>query len=194
MDINGGPDLFVLLPFAALGVAGAVVLLLGRRSRRVALTGTVAVVCLGVIGAGVESVTTRNDLLPLQRADVAAVLGTRPRDATIVSLSAPQVLALAGRDSPVPYQILDSNEERYLDGTYPGGVEGLFRTLAALRPTFVVVGRSFTSVWPDRWLATDYQRVGSGLGWTWYLARSAGPGALLQARNAHEEVMARYAR
>jgi hypothetical protein len=190
--INGGPDLFVLLPFAALGLAGATVLLLGRLPRRVALAGTVAVVCLGVVVAGLESVATRDDRLLLQRADVNAVLGTQPTDATIVGLSAPQVLALAGRDSPVPYQILIPNQERYLEGTYPGGLRGFLDTLVAARPTFVVVGRSFREEWPNPWLRADYRRVGGGAGWTWYLSRAAGHDALVRARLAHDDVMAAF--
>src|SRR5262249_50191858 len=137
--VNGGPDLFVLLPFAALGLAGTAMLLLGHLPRRAAVVGTAAVVTLGVIVAGTESVTSRDDLLLMERADVNAVLGTQPSDATIIGLSAPQVLDLAGRDSPVPYQIMSDNEQRYLDGTYPGGLRGFLQTLIDLRPTFVVV-------------------------------------------------------
>src|SRR5436190_519040 len=74
--VNGGPDLFVLLPFAALGVAGAVLLVLDRLPRRAAVSGAAAIVAIGVVAAGVESVATRNDDLVLQRADVEAVLAT----------------------------------------------------------------------------------------------------------------------
>ena len=49
LAINGGPDLFVLLPFAALGIAGVVLLLLGRMPRRAALAGAAVVVSLGVV-------------------------------------------------------------------------------------------------------------------------------------------------
>jgi len=190
--VNGGPDLFMLLPYAALGVAGATVRLLGRLPHRLALFGAVGVVSLGVVVAGVESVTTRDEGLRLERADVSAVLATEPPDATVVSLSAPQVLALAGRDSPVPYQIMITTQERYLDATYPGGMDGFLATLIAARPTFVVVGHSFLESWPNRWLERDFRRVGGGAGWVWYLSRSAGHEALIRARIAHEEVMAAH--
>ena len=192
MVVNGGPDLFELLPFAALGLAGPSVLLVGRLPRRAALTGVVALVSLGIVAAGVESVTTRNHGLLLERADVRAVLGTQARDATIVSLGAPQVLALAGRDDPLPYQLMTRNEQRYLDATYPMGMPGFLHTLMDLRPTFVVVGRSSRNRWPDPWLEQDYRRVGGGAGWAWYLNRSAGHDALMRARIAHDEVMAAY--
>jgi hypothetical protein len=188
--VNGGPDLFVLLPFGSLGLAGTAVLLLGRLPRRVAIASAVGVVSLGVVVAGLESVLTRDDQLLLQRADVIAVLGTQPGDATLVSLSAPQVLVLAGRDSPVPYQIMNKPQREYLGATYPGGMQGFLESLRRERPTFVVIGQSFHSGWPYPWIHADYRRVGDGAGWTWYLNRSAGHDALIRARIAHAEVMA----
>ena len=192
--INGAPDLFVVLPFAALGLAAAAVWLLGRVPRRVALSATVAVVCLGVGVAGVESVSTRGHMLLVQRADVDAVLATQPSDATVVSLNAPEALALAGRDNPLPYQILNHSQDRYLSATYPGGLPGLVQTLEDLHPTFVVVSQGFRETWPVAWLTEDYRRVGGGAGFVWYLSRSAGPDALANARFAHDEVMTAYGR
>src|SRR5262249_41340869 len=143
--------------FAAVGLAGTAVLVLGRLPRRVAVSAAAALVGLGLVVAGTESVTTRDDQLVVQRADVDAVLGTQPSDATVVSLSAPQVLALSGRTSPVPYQIMTTNQERYLDGTYPGGLAGFLDTLVDIHPTFVAVGRSFREDWPDDWLRADFR-------------------------------------
>ena len=190
--VNGGPDLFVLLPFAALGVAGTVLLVLDRLPRRAAVSGAAAVVAIGVVAAGVESVATRNDDLVLQRADVEAVLATQPSDATVASLSAPQVLALSGRRNPTPYQIMSKTQQRYLEATYPGGMAGLLQTLEDAHPTFVVVGVSAHAGWAADWLRTDYRRVGGNDGWRWYLARSAGADAQFRARVAHDEVMAAY--
>lgn len=191
--VNGGPDLFVVLPFAALGLAESARLLAGRLRDRAARAGIVVVVSLGVIVAGVHSVTTRDDGYLFQRADVEAVLRTQPPDALVVSLSAPQVLALSGRDSPVPYQIMSDTQQRYLDATYPGGMRGfLEHVLVGLQPTFVVVGESFRSRWPTSQLDSDYWRVGIGSHWTWYLNKAAGRAALLRARNAHARVMAAY--
>jgi len=194
LAINGGPDLFVLLPFAALGIAGVVVLLLGRLPRRAALAGAAAVVTVSVAVAGVMSVTSRDDRLLAQRADIAAVLGTQPSSATVVALSAPQVLALSGRTSPVPYQIFSGTMERYLAGTYPGGMPGFMAGLRDLRPTFVVVGSTFHGYWPYPWLQREYRRVGGGASFTWYLRRSAGHDALIRARIAHDEALTPFGR
>jgi hypothetical protein len=194
LAINGGPDLFVLLPFAALGIAGVALLLLGRLPRRAALAGAAAVVSLAVVIAGVMSVTTRDDRLLAQRADVDAVLGTQPPTATVVALSAPEVLALSGRQSPVPYQIFSGTMERYLAGTYPGGMPGFMATLRDLRPTFVVVGSTFHGYWPYPWLQRGYSRIGGGATFTWYLRRSAGHDALIRARIAHDEALEAFGR
>jgi hypothetical protein len=190
--VNGGPDLFVVLPFAALGIAASVVLLLGRLPRRAALAGAAAVVSVAVVVAGVMSVTTRDDRLLAERADIEAVLGTQPSDATVVTISAPQVLALSGRQSPVPYQIFSGTMERYLAGTYPGGMEGFMAELRHLHPTFVVVGSTFHGFWPYPWLERNYRRIGGGATFTWYIRSSAGSAALQRARTAHDEALAAF--
>lgn len=192
LAINGGPDLFVLLPFAAVGAAGAVMLGLSHLSSRAALAGVVAVVCLGVVLAGLESVTTRDDRLRAQRADIAAVLGSLPGHPEIVTLNAPQVLAITGGQSPTPYQYFSTSAQRYLDATYPGGMQGLLSFLERTHPTVVVVGSSFRGLWPYGWLTRDYVRIGAGVGISWYLSRSVGAQAIARARLAHHHALLPY--
>jgi len=187
--LNGAPDLFVVLPFAALGVAGLVVRGARRLTPRLRYAALVAVTVTGVALAGVESVATRSDLLVSEQADLSAVLATQPPDATVLSVDTPEVLALTGRDNPTPYQLFSPTMERYLDQTLPGGMRGYAERMADLRATFVTVGRTYRGSWPDRVLAADYWRVGSGPGWTWYLNRAAGLPALRAARAANSAVM-----
>jgi hypothetical protein len=188
--LNGAPDLFVVLPFAALGVAGLVVRGAHRLPLRLRYGVLVAVVGGAVVAATVESIATRSDLLVLEQADIRAVLATQPADATVLSIDAPQVLALSGRDNPTAYQLFNGTMRRYLAQTLPGGMRGYARQIAALQPTFVVTDESHRGgAWPDRVLATDYWRVGDGPGWTWYLDRAAGPAALARARAANESRM-----
>jgi len=191
--VNGGPDLFVVLPLAALGVAQTLVLAASRLPRRAAAAGTAVAAGLCVVVAGAHNYGTREDGYRLQRADVRAVLRTQPADALVVSLSAPQVLAFSRRDSPTPYQIMSDTQERYLDATYPGGMPGfLDHVLVELEPTFVVVGGSYNELFPAHQLDTDYWRIGTGSRWTWYLNRSAGRDALRRAKAAHDRVTAAY--
>ena len=187
--LNGGPDLFVVLPFAAVGVAGLVVR--GAAALRPHLRDGVLVAVTGtaVVVAGHEAVATRSDLLVPEQADVSGVLATQPSDATVLSVDTPEVLALAARDNPTPYQLFSRTMLRYLDHTLPGGMEGYVQRVAALQPTFVTVGRTYRGTWPDRVLAQDYWRVGAGPGWTWYLDRAAGRPALQAARAANTTVM-----
>jgi len=191
--VNGGPDLFLTLPFAALGVAGSAVPLFRRLPHRAARAAVVLALSLAVLDTGVHNIRTSEDGYLLQRADVRAVLRTQPSDALVVSLSAPQVLAFSGRDSPVPYQIMSDTQEGYLDATYPGGMPGFLRhVLVDLEPTFVVVGGSYNTLWPVPQLDADYWKIGTGTGWTWYLNRTAGRAALHRARSAHARVMAAH--
>ncbi|MGA8247004.1 MAG: hypothetical protein WB797_08870, partial [Nocardioides sp.] len=188
--VNGGPDLFVVLPFAALGVAGTVLLLATRVPRGLGVWVVVATVVAGVSVAGVESVQTRSYVLEQQRADIRAVLATQPADATVLSVDAPQVLALARRDNPTRYQLFSPSMESYLDHTRPGGLRSYAAHVRQLRPTFIVVGTSYKGYWPYRVLTRHYWRIGRGTDWTWYLSRRAGVGALLSARDANAAAMA----
>lgn len=187
--INGGPDLFVLLPFGALGVTGLVMLLARRATRRIRTCLVAAVVCLGVVTALAESVGTRNHDLVQERADIAAVLATQPSAAQVLSIDAPEVLAISQRDNPTRYQLFDAPMDTYFDRTRPGGLASYAREIGRLRPAFVVVGKGHGGPWLTPVLARDYWRVGSGTDWTWYLSRTAGADALLRARAANASAM-----
>jgi hypothetical protein len=124
---------------------------------------------------------------------VAAVLATEPTNATVLSLSAPEVLALSGRTDPTPYQIMTWTQERYLSARYPGGLAGFLRTLVSSHPTLVAVGNSADVRFARPWLDTDYWRIpGDQAGWHWYLDRTAGPAALARTELAHDAVLAAY--
>jgi hypothetical protein len=187
--MNGGPDLFVLLPFAALGVTGVLLLAISHVPRPVAV-GVVALATLvGVLVAGTEAVGTRNDLLVQQRADVDAVLDTQPSSATVLSVDAPQVLALADRTNPSSYQLFDPAMQTYLDAHLVGGLVGYGAELRRLHPTFVVVCRTYHRPWLSSMLEQDYRSAGHASNWTWYISRSAGERAWARAHVANERVM-----
>ncbi|WP_151084689.1 hypothetical protein [Nocardioides cynanchi] len=190
--INGGPDLFVLLPLAALGLAGLGVLLVERLPRRIGSVAVAAAVCLAVGVAGVEAVSTRNDGLLLQRADVRALLATQPAGATLLSVDAPAVPAIADVTSIWPWQLFDARMLRFLAHTQPGGLSGLAHRFAAARPTFVVTAPHYPAAWPQGVLRRDYWNVGHGPGWTWYLSRTAGRAAFQRAQAANTSAMSAF--
>jgi hypothetical protein len=194
LAMNGPADLFVLLPFAALGVTGAALVALSHVPRRTALTGAVALVCVAVAFAATQSVTSRDHRLDPQYADALAVLGSQAPDAVVVSINAPQVLALAERSTPTRFQYFSDSVERYLGGTYPGGMRGFIRSLQRQRPTIVALGSTFRGLWPYGWLTRDYVRIGAGIGVSWYIARAAGPDAIAAARAAHLGAMRAHGR
>jgi hypothetical protein len=187
--INGAPDLFVLLPFAALGVTGVLLLALSHVPRRLAAGVVVLVTLVGVTSAGAEAVATRSDLLARERADVHAVLDTEPPGATVVSVDAPEVLALAGRDNPTSLQLFDPPMETYLDRHLVGGLTGYGAVLRRLHPTFVAVGDEYDGWWLVSMLQQDYRPVGRAGPWTWYISRSAGRQAWARAHLANARVM-----
>ncbi len=187
--VNGGPDLFVVLPFGALGAAAIVLLVAAHVPRRAGVLVTAAVVVAGVALGGVVAVRSRNDALVQQSADVRAVLATQPPGATVLSVDAPQVLAIAGRDNPTPYQLFGLRMDRYLDHSYPGGMKEFATRMRHLRPTFVVVGENVRGTFPHGMLARYYWLVGHGTDWNWYLSRTAGTDALQRATSANRFAM-----
>ncbi|MEO6512427.1 MAG: DolP-mannose mannosyltransferase [Nocardioides sp.] len=189
LAINGPPDLFELLPLAALGIAGALVTAV-RRLPAVAAVSVVALTCTASVGlAVVESVGSANDRLDQQRADIAAVLAAVPSGAEVLSINAPEVLAISGGSNPTAYQVFDGAIDRYLGHTTVGGVDGYAALVARLRPTVLVVGHGDVSRWPISLLDEDYRRAGSYSSWTWYVSRSSGPATWEAVRAANQSVV-----
>ena len=182
--MNGSADLFVLLPFAALGVAGAALVALSHLPRRAALTGAVALVCLAVVvrrrRVGHDAGTTG---WTLERADIDGGPGqpaARRRDRQ--HQRAPGAGHRRAQPPRRAYQYFSASVQRYLDGTYPGGMQGYIQGLQRDRPTIVAVGSTFRGLWPYGWLTRDYVRIGGGVGVSWYVARAAGQAAIDRAR------------
>jgi hypothetical protein len=189
LAINGPPDLFELLPLAALGIAGAVVTVV-RRLPAAAAVSVVAVTCAASVGlAVVESVGSVSDRLGQQRADIAAVMAAVPRGAEVLSINAPEVLAISDGSNPTAYQVFDGAIDRYLGHTTVGGVDGYAALVERLRPTVLVVGHGDTARWPATLLDEDYRRAGSCSSWTWYVSRDAGPATWAAVRAANLSVV-----
>jgi hypothetical protein len=187
--INGAPDLFELLPFAALGVCGAILALARWVSSRLVTAVVAAVASSAVALAAVESVGTVGFRLDQQRADIAAVLAAALRGASLFSINAPEVLAITGRTNPSHYQLFDGAINAYIDHTWPGGLKGFSGCVTHLRPTLVAISSGYASAWPHRMLIHHYWRVGRGASWSWFLSRAASPRALAAVRAANLSVM-----
>lgn len=191
--VNGGPDLFVVLPFGAVGTAVLLHALVVRVRARVPRAGTVLVVaaCTALVAsAAATAVTTRSNGLPTQAQDVRAVLASLPQGSSLTTIDAPQPLALTGRTNPGPFLILDSGETGYLDHRVPGGTVGYLTSLVGRGDALLALGggpqhRLITQVVRSR-----YRLAAVGPGWDWYVARRLGPAAALRVHHANHRALA----
>jgi hypothetical protein len=183
---NAWMDLFVMLPFAAVGVGGAVAALVRRLELRAAVAVTAALALAATAYAGIYSVTTRGHDLDVERASISAVLGAGPRPATILSLQAPEVLVMTHRTNPSPYQMFDHGFPDYIDATYPGGLAGFVRWMDRTSPTYVVTQTTFHPQWLMPWLKQHYADVGSTPQFRWWVSKSVRPAVRQRIREAHD--------
>jgi hypothetical protein len=180
---NGWADALVLVPYAALGLAGVLALVLGRLPRRAGLAVALAA-CLVLLAGGVRwAVAERDPVLVGQRAEVDAVVDVLP-DATMLSIEAPQPLVLAHRVNPSEHQMFRLGLERYVDRTWPGGLAGYAEWISRTRPTIVAVGGGARYDWLMPTLRADYVEFGTSTGWYWYVDRDTDPGTLARLKEA----------
>lgn len=183
---NGWADALVLVPYAALGLAGVLALVLRALPRRAGAAVAVAA-CSGLLVGGLDySLDDHEPVLRAQRAEVAAVLDILP-DATIVSIEAPQPLVLAHRVNPTPHQMFRLGLETYVDDTWPGGLTGYAAWISRSRPDIVAVGGGARYDWLMPTLDAHYVEVGTTTGWYWYVDRDLGPDTLSRLEEAVED-------
>lgn len=166
---NSWPDAFLLLPLAALGIGGAVACLRSWTTTRVAAAVVATWVLAATAASSAYAIGSRDDTLDQQRHDVTFVMGLLPAGATMLSVDAPQALALAQQRNPSRFQVFSGGLTAYLDHTWPGGRLGYGHWVADQAPTVIAVGGTGSPGWLDPVLADSYQRVGHSPGWTWYL-------------------------
>jgi hypothetical protein len=145
LDFQSYPDIYVLLPYASLGCAGALHLGLDGLARRGWLppAGRWAVLLLvgiALVGsAGLRYSSGRQLGLVLQREWSEQLGELAGPSGTVVSLGVPQVLVLLGRTNPNPFVFLCCGMESFVGSKHPEGFDGWLRDLAAERPSVIVV-------------------------------------------------------
>ncbi|NPD03354.1 hypothetical protein HN031_01480 [Nocardioides sp. zg-1308] len=183
---NGWADALVLVPFAALGLAGALALVARALPGRVGAAVPVAA-CLALLAGGLAYVFEDHEpVLTAQRAEVDAVLDVLP-DATMVSIEAPQPLVLAHRVNPSQHQMFRLGLETYVDDTWPGGLEGYADWIAERSPDIVAVGGGARYDWLMPVLDADYVEIGTTTGWYWFVDRDLGADTVAELRDAVED-------
>jgi hypothetical protein len=185
VDFDNWPDMFLLLPFAALGVAGSVDAVVRRVAPRIGLFLMLGVTALAVaLGLG-HAIGSRHDQLDRQQVSVERMMGILGSDVSIVSIEAPQVLVLAGKRNPSKYQLVGGPLGDKIDETWPGGLAGFKRSVIRQNPTLIAIGDKSPPSWA-RVFEADYQPVGCAPSWQWYATRTLDRQILqaLEAANA----------
>ena len=198
--LNGAADLFVVLPFAAIGDATLVLAVLRPwvdsstlLSWRQSIPATL--VTLALLGASAaQAMSQRDDRLEQQQASAAAVLGVVPSDVTILSLSAPQALVLTGRANPSRFQLFTIGFGNYVDDVWPGGIEGYADWFRSTKPELVAVDAKFEKGVLEDVLQDGYVRVGGAPTWLWYASVDLPPEQLQALRSALSRVRTQFSR
>ena len=183
-DFDSWADAIPVLPVAALGFGAAAKALQERLPRRVALGASAAWLAVALVSVFVYTVTERPDVLVEQRRSVQAVLGTLGPEATVLSVEAPQALVLTGRSNPTRFQMFTGGMWRYVDDTWPGGIEGFRESmLEEERPAVVAINPDRLDSWQEG-LDRSYVRIGRAPGWRWYARRTLGPDVIVDLKEA----------
>jgi hypothetical protein len=172
--VNGGADLFVVLPFAALGVAAALVELGSRLSSTAARRLVAVAVVVAIAGSCVEALTSRDDTLPAERRNVTRMMAAAPPGSSLLAFYAPEVPVLAHRRNPDPWQLADEPISAFLDDHLAGGLAGYAERISRSHPALIVIGHQSTTDWLQPVLDRQYVRIGRGQHWTWYAGKDLG--------------------
>jgi hypothetical protein len=152
LDFQGYPDLFPLLPYAALGFGGAAAFVVARisapRARRVATAvSLVAVAALvGITWSNYSNAETNALSLPAERANADKLERILGPDGTLYALGDPTPLVLTGRRNPNRYIYLRSGVDRWVIKHTRGGIAGWKAQIGAADAEVVVVGEWGTKI------------------------------------------------
>ncbi len=187
-DYDGWADVLSLLPLAATGAGGLAWCLVKDARRVVVVRFTVGWLVLCVLAAVGYSWWGRDVRVQTQRASVAAVMGSLPRDTSVVAVQAPAPLVLSRRTNPTRYQMFSSGLDGYVDASYPGGLSGFVDKMRGDQPDLVMLGPP-RPLWISEFIKSDYRRIGRAPGWSWYARRSLGHAELSRLRAAAHSSM-----
>lgn len=167
-DYQRYPDLYPMLPYAAIGV-GAVAKVLPALADSRNLRFLAAALSLGLVGVLVAWSWSRFSVEPPratalveQRARTAVLERLLDDDDTLYSFGNPMPLVLMNRRSPTRYVYLDAGVDRWAIGHTPGGLAGFTREIARNDPALIIVYGPWGTEHADefrRWLRRTYPRA-----------------------------------
>jgi len=189
VDFQNRKDFFVLLPFAAIGFGSFLDLAvggIGRLEGAALREGTqrflsiglcISLVALATANASLAPMDERREEFDQQRQAAIQIEDRFGDDVKLVSIRAPELLALQHRTNPTPYAFMSPSIANYIDANTPSGFEGWLRELEAYNPDVVAVhGAEGTDAGThDRelmnWLNSKYREEQVGP-WTLYVRTS----------------------
>jgi hypothetical protein len=153
IDFQNYRDLFVLLPYLAIGFGKFLDLAvhgMGRSEGATLRGGTqkflTVGLCVSLVALAVTNPTADAKMDDLrakfdqQRQAATEIENRFGSDVRLVSINAPQVLVLQHRTNPTRYGFILRGIDPYIHATTPGGFEGWIRELEAYNPDVVVLG------------------------------------------------------
>lgn len=132
LDFQTPEDLYVFLPYAAVGFGALLASVLGRVEKPQPVAALIGAALLAMAVVNTPAVGARDMPGPSLQAQQRSAEEIRRRfgkDARIVSINAPQVLALLGTENPDPYLFTTEGVDRQIAADVPGGFEGWVESL-----------------------------------------------------------------
>jgi 4-amino-4-deoxy-L-arabinose transferase-like glycosyltransferase len=172
-DLQGAPDLMLILPYAALGTGFLAHLFSFKLSGRFAVL-AFSVIIGTILALGIStSLSAHSTSLTDQQRSVAQIVAQLPPGAELVSMGAPQPLLLGDRTNPTRYLIVTRGLRPYLEDTWPGGVSGFVDDFIRDPPEAIALDRTAWQLKELRtWLSRHYVQRGQAPRWTWYVHES----------------------
>lgn len=182
-DFQGPPDLYVFLPFVAIGFAAFLDLAVqcaqastGPTVQKGAPRFLAIGLCIGLVALAWINVHRWRESRLDEQIQAAIELEDRfGKDARLLSLNVPEVLVLLHRTNPTPYVLIMGGRDRLIHAETPGGFDGWLQELEAYAPD-VITFRNASGIHLDKlrhWLNSSYHQEQIGP-WTVFVRDSAG--------------------
>lgn len=164
IDFQGNPDLFVFLPYLALGFALFLDLALQGVLNRTSSFLSMALVAGFIIIAVINGLRSQDYGLAEQREAALGILEKYGEDVRLVTIGSPEVLVLLHRVNPTRYLFVKAGVDRLIQVREPGGFAGWIQELEAYEPEVIVFGRTLGDHIPQLrdWLKANYHEEQAG--------------------------------
>ncbi len=177
VDFQHYPDLFIFLPYVALGFGWLLYRALHGLPRIKGIGTTMQKLCFFVLcalllgSAALNYLVISENGLEEQRQWARQIESQFGTETKLLAIGAPEVLVLLHRTNPNPYVFVTSGIDNKIDATTPGGFAGWLEELERYDPDVIVTGRTKGKFAPmlTGWLQSNYREIKVGQLGTWKL-------------------------